>query len=134
MRGPKEKACLLRGTESCAMVGSAWVDQGQAGSLARAGRVFTGQSLVRTGAGPGCWWGGLAQVSGDVARGRVCPVFPARLGEWGYVPLGEPGEIYPGICFLEVPNTVVPGVGLESLLFALRGAYQSNRKHIGSQT
>lgn len=27
VRGPKEKACILGGTESCAMVGSAWVDQ-----------------------------------------------------------------------------------------------------------
>ena len=83
---------------------------------------------------PGGGGEGLLKCLGMLRAGRVCPVFPARLGEWGYVPLGEPGEIYPCICFLEVPNTVVPGVGLESLLFALRGAYQSNRKRIGSQT
>ena len=92
MRGPKEKACLLRGPESCAMVGSAWVGQGQAGSLARACRVYTGQSLVRTGAGPGCWWGGLAQVSGDVARGEGLPCIPCAVGGMGLCPAGGAGR------------------------------------------
>ena len=78
-------------------------------------------------------------MSEDVARGRVCLVFPERLrgvggGAVGCVPLGEPGEVYPSISFVKVTNPVVPSVGLGSLLFALRGAYQSNQKHIGSQT
>lgn len=125
---------MLGGTESCAMVGSAWVDQGQAGSLARACRVFTGQSLMRTGAGPWCWWGGLKCLR--MLRGEefaLCSLSGCG-GAVGCVPLGEPGEVYPGISFVKVTNPVVPSVGLGSLLFALHGAYQSNQRHIGSQT
>ena len=75
-------------------------------------------------------------MSGDVARGRVCLVFPERLGAGGggLCPAGGAGRSVPGISFVKVTDPVVPSVGLGSFLSALHGAYQSNRKHIGSQT
>lgn len=123
MRTPKEKACLLGGTESCAMVGSAWVDQGQAGSLARACRVFTGQSLMRTGAGPWCWWGGLKCLR--MLRGEefaLCSL--SGCGGWGggggLCPAGGAGRSVPQykLCESHQPSGAQCGTRKLTVCFA----------------
>ena len=88
---------------------------------------------MRTGAGPWCWWEGLKCLG--MLRGEefaLCSL--SGWGGGGLCPAGGAGRSVPGISFVKVTDPVVPSVGLGSFLSALHGAYQSNRKHIGSQT